>query len=100
MLKDAREISKAFDLIFEACNNIKDHEVCEECPLRNLCLEDPEVSVLDLGELVSASSWDEFLRYADNAEYSEEQRRVQYEEFLRDMAKDDALLDSWDGGDY
>ena len=95
MLKDAREISKAFDLIFEACNNVKDHEACEDCPLRHLCLDDPEVSVLDLGDLVSASSWDEFLNYADNVEFSEEQRRVQYEEFRREMARDDALLDSW-----
>ena len=99
MLKDAREISKAFDLIFEACNNIKEYEACDDCPLNCLCLDDPEVSVLDLGDLVSATSWDEFLNYADNAEFSEEQRKVQYEEFLREQAKDDALLDSWEG-DY
>ena len=70
MLKDAREISSAFDLIFEACNNVKDHDACEGCPLSSLCLDDPEVSVLDLGDLVSASSWDEFLSYADNATFS------------------------------
>ena len=97
MLKDAREISRAFDLIFEACNNIKDHDACEDCPLSFLCLDDPEVSVLDLGDLVSASSWDEFIKYADNVEFSEEQRRVQYEDFRRDMARDDALLDGWEG---
>lgn len=95
MLKDAREIAKAFDLIFEACNEIKEHEACEGCPLSFLCLEDPEVSVLDLGDLISASSWSEFLTYADNAEFSEEQKKVQYEEFRREMARDDALLDSW-----
>ena len=95
MLKDAREIAKAFDLIFEACNEIKEHEACEDCPLSFLCLEDPEVSVLDLGDLISASSWSEFLTYADNAEFSEEQRKAQYEEFRREMARDDALLDSW-----
>lgn len=97
MLKDAREIAKAFDLIFEACNNIKEHEACEDCPLSFLCLEDPEVSVLDLGDLISASSWNEFLTYADNAEFSEEQRKVQYEEFRRELARDDKLLDSWEG---
>lgn len=99
MTRDAREIAKAFDLIFEACNNIKDHEACDNCPLSCLCLDDPEVSVLDLGDLMSATSWDEFINYADNVEFSEEQRRVQYEDFRRDMARDDALLDGWES-DY
>ena len=40
---------------------------------------------------------DEFIKYADNVEFSEEQRRVQYEDFRRDMARDDALLDGWEG---
>ena len=97
MLKDAREISKAFDLIFEACNNIKDHSACEDCPLKNLCLDDPEVSVLDLGDLVSASSWDEFLNYADNVEFSEEEYKAQYADFLRDMRRDEELLDEYYG---
>lgn len=99
MFKDAKEISRAFSLIFEACNNIKDREACDGCPLSFLCLDDPEVSVLDLGDLMSASSWDEFLQYADNVEFSEEQRRVQYDEFRREMARDDALLDGWES-DY
>ncbi len=85
MLKDAREISKAFDLIFEACNNIKDHDACEECILRNLCLDDPEVSILDLGDLVSASSWEEFLNYADNVTFSKEDLDAQYADFKRKL---------------
>lgn len=85
MLKDAREISKAFDLIFEACNNIKDHDACGECVLKGLCLDDPEVSILDLGDLVSASSWDEFLNYADNVTFSKEDLDAQYADFKRKL---------------
>lgn len=51
---------------------------------------------MDLVDGSTASIWDEFLNYADNVEYSEEQRRVQYAEFRREMARDDALLDSWE----
>lgn len=93
MTKDAREIAKAFDLIFEACNDIKDHDACEECPLRNLCLDDPEVSVLDLGDLVSASSWDEFINYADNVEFSQEDLDAQYADFKRKLDIEERMLD-------
>lgn len=93
MLKDAREISKAFDLIFEACGNIKDHSACEECPLHSLCLEDPEVSVIDLGDLVSASSWDEFLNYADNVTFPKEDLDAQYADFKRKLDIEERMLD-------
>ena len=93
MTKDAREIAKAFDLIFEACNNIKDHDACEECTLRYLCLDDPEVSVLDLGDLVGASTWDEFLNYADNVTFSKEDLDAQYADFKRKLDIEERMLD-------
>ena len=93
MLKDAREISRACDLIFVACNNIKDHDACENCPLNCLCLDDPEVSVLDLGDLVSASSWDEFIDYADNVEFSKEDLDAQYADFKRKLDIEERMID-------
>lgn len=93
MTKDAREIARAFDLIFEACNNIKDHDACEECTLRHLCLEDPEVSVLDLGDLISASTWDEFINYADNVTFSKEDLDAQYADFMRKYEIEERMLD-------
>lgn len=99
MLKDARETSRCIDLMFESCENIRDHEGCDECPLRNMCLEDPEISFMDIFENSYPSLWDEYYTYADNVEFSEEQRRVQYEEFRREMARDDALLDGWESED-
>ena len=93
MLKDAREISRAFDLIFEACNNIKDHDACENCPLNCLCLDDPEVSVLDLGDLVSASSWDDFLEYADNVTFSEDDMIAQYADAKRKADIEERMID-------
>ena len=99
MLKDARETSRCIDLMFESCENIRDHEGCAECPLRNMCLEDPEISFMDIFENASPNLWDEFYNYADNVEFSEEMRRVQWEEFRREMARDDALLDGWESED-
>lgn len=96
MLKDAREISRGIDTLFEACENVRDHDGCAECPITFMCLNDPEVCFMDLVDGSTASIWDEFLNYADNVEYSEEQRRVQYAESRREMARDDALLDSWE----
>ena len=100
MLRDARETSRCIDLMFESCENIRDHEGCAECPLKSLCLNDPEVSFMDIFEGSSPNLWDEYYAYADSVEYSREQQRVQYEEFRREMARDDALLDSWEKEEY
>lgn len=93
MLKDARETSRCIDLMFEACENVRDHEGCAECPLRNLCLDDPEVCFMDIFESSYPSLWDEFYTYADGVEYSQEQLRVQYADFKRDMDRDERILD-------
>lgn len=94
MTKCAREISRAFDLIFEACENIKECGGCADCPLSgSLCLDDPEVSVLDLGDLMSASSWDEFLDYADNVTFSDEDLDAQYADFARKLEIEERMLD-------
>lgn len=99
MLKDARETSRCIDLMFESCENIRDHEGCADCPLRNMCLDDPEVSFMDIFENSYPSLWDEYYNYADHVEFSETERRVQWDEFRREMARDDALLDGWESDD-
>lgn len=98
MTKDAREISRAFDLIFEACNNIKDHGACGECTLRYICLEDADTTVLDLADLISASTWDEFLNYADNVTFSKEDMDAQYADFMRKYEAEERMIDDEYGG--
>ena len=93
MLRDAMEISKAFDLVFEACYNIREYEACEECPLKYRCLEDPEVSVLDYGDTMTPSSWEEFLRYSDHATFSDEELEAQHADFERQMIVDEKTID-------
>lgn len=83
MTRDAREISRAFDLIFEACYEIQDHGGCEECPISHLCLDDTKASVNEIADLMSAQGWDEFLNYADNATYSEDDIIAQYADAAR-----------------
>ena len=93
MTKDAKEIARAFDLIYSACENIKEHDGCDDCPMRYLCLEDPEQSVLEIADLVSASSWDDFLEYADNITFSEDDARAQYEDYARKLDIEERNID-------
>lgn len=70
MTKDAREIEAAFDLISTACWNIKENDQCDRCPLKHICLE--ETALIEVADLVSGLSWDDFLRFSDECLPSEE----------------------------
>lgn len=98
MASDGKEIARAFELIFEACGEIKDHDACDDCPLHYVCLEDSEVSVIDLGDLISATVWDEFLDHAQRAEYSKEIRDAQYADFKRKYDIEERMIDDEYGG--
>lgn len=91
MTRDAKEIVKAFDLIGTACGEIKEYDLCEECPLRHMCLEDE--SAIEFADLVNASTWDEFLDFADNAEFSKADRDAQYADFMRKYEEEERLID-------
>ena len=85
MLKDAREVSKAIDILFEACENIRDHDRCDECPINDICLQDPEVSFMDLFEFSHAALWDEYINYADNVTFRKEDLDAQDADFRRKL---------------
>lgn len=85
MLKDANETSRCIDLMFEACENIRDHSGCAECPLRNTCLNDPDVSFMDLFETSYPNLWDEYYTYADNVTFPKEDLDAQYADFKRKL---------------
>ena len=93
MLKDAREIGRAIDLLFECCENIRDHDRCEECPISHICLEDPEVSFMDIFESSHDALWDEYLNYADNVTFKREDLDAQNADFLRKLAIEERMID-------
>lgn len=93
MLKDAREIGRAIDLLFESCENIRDHDRCDECPIRHICLEDPEVSFVDIFESSHDTLWDEFLNYADNVTFRRADLDAQNADFLRKLDIEERMLD-------
>lgn len=93
MFIESKEIARAFDVLFEACENIKDHDGCDECPLRYMCLEDSEESVIGYADLMSASSWDEFLEYADNVTFSEDDMVAQYADAKRKADLEERMID-------
>lgn len=95
MLKDAREISRAIDLMFEACENIRDHSGCAGCPATYTCLNDPEVCFMDLVDNSNAALWDEFLTYADNVTFPREDLDAQYADFARKLDIEERMIDEW-----
>lgn len=97
--EESKTIEEAFEIILYACENIKDYEQCHNCPLRYMCLEDSETSVLDLGDLISKDSWAEFLEYSEAATLSEGALYAQHIDNLRDMKKDEALERWYDEND-
>lgn len=93
MTKDARETSSMIDLMFEACENIRDHGGCAECPITSLCLNDPEVCFMDIFEYSHAAMWDEFYNYADNVTFSKEDLDAQNADFLRKYEVEERMID-------
>ena len=63
--KDANMLSRAFDLAFDACANISEEGLCEDCPLLNhMCLE--EESVIEVAQHLTPRAWKEFLDISDD----------------------------------
>lgn len=93
MLKDAKETSRAIDLMFESCENIRNKDGCAECPLRSACLNDPEVHFMDIFESSYPNLWDEFYTYADNVEYPKEELDAQHADFARKLDIEERMLD-------
>ena len=95
MVRDTKEIARAFDLIGTACAEIKDHDGCGECPLKYLCIE--EVAAIELTDLVNARTWGEFLTYADKVEFQDEDLDAQYADFMRKYEQEERMIDEYKG---
>jgi len=65
--------------------------------MRHLCLDDPETSVIDLGDLISTDSWREFLEYSDEVTWSDEDADAQHADFLRKYEAEERMIDGYDG---
>jgi len=96
--EEAKAIEEAFEAVLDACENIKDFNQCGECPLRHLCIDDPETSVVDLGDLIGKATWEEFLEYAyEEATWSDEDLDAQHADFLRKYEEEERMIDGYDG---
>ena len=96
MTKDAKNIAQAFDLINTACAEIEEHDRCEDCPFRYMCLA--EENVIEFADLVSASTWDEFLEFADHVEFTDADLEAQHADFLRKYEEEERLINDEYGG--
>ena len=76
MTQDAKEISKMFDLVNDACLNIAEERLCEHCPLHShLCLM--EEDVITVAQHLSPIVWQEFLGISDDIyKFHDEANRI------------------------
>lgn len=93
--QEAELIAEAFELIFDACMNIRDYRRCEDCPLWDSCLE--KKSVMDFAEDFDEENWRDFLEFSDNASYREEDRIAQHADFMRKYIAEERWIDENDG---
>ena len=97
LAEEAKIISEAFELLANACYNIKEYDQCGECPMRYMCLEETEEAIVDIADLKSALSWQEFLEYSENAEFSKADRDAAYADFMRKYEAEERMIDGYDG---
>lgn len=93
---EAKAIFEAFETLAEACENIRDYDQCENCPMKYMCLDDTEESVNTMAELKDASSWEEFLDYSENAEMKKVDRDAAHADFMRKYEAEERLMERWD----
>ena len=93
MLRGAKEISNAIDLIYEVCEEIYDKDGCSGCPINHICINAPETSIVDVVEANRPSLWDDFLSYADEVEYIKSDLDGRYADFKRKLDLEERMLD-------
>lgn len=94
--EEAKQIVEAFEMLSEACENIKGYEQCENCPLQSTCLEDTDEPPRELFE-VGKYKITEFLEYSEKAEISEADRKAAYADFMRKYEQEERWIEDYDG---
>ena len=97
MVMSGKEIENAFERIAYACYEIKERDMCDNCPMKHLCLEDTGESVITFADLISSGTWDEFLEFSDHAYVSEETRKAEYADMMRKIDLEERMIDEYDG---
>ena len=74
MLKDVQDITRVFDLLYTACENIRDDGQCGDCPIKLYCLDGQYggATVTETAEEITVGMWEDFLTYADESVPSKE----------------------------
>ena len=90
--EEAKIIAEAFELLLYACEEIKERDQCDNCPMHSWCIEDTNEPPIEFSN-VSASLWQEFLEYAEDAPRSEAAAKADYYDWLRDFRRDNERED-------
>lgn len=93
--EEAKAVYEAFELLANACYNIKDFDQCENCPMKYMCLEETEESVIAMADLKSQSAWEEFLEYSDKAEMKKADRDAAHADFMRKYEAEERMIERW-----
>lgn len=91
---EARQIENALASIYEYCTKIRDYDRCDECPRRNYCFDDPDVSITEVFDM-SIHAIDEFIEYADHITFREEDRLSQWADSQRKLSIEEAMIDEY-----
>ena len=92
MKNEAKSVERAFEIVFDACLDIQERGACADCPLYgHLCLADEDF--ITIADLTCASSWKEFIDYADNACTSESDAVALHADRERKIAIEEAMID-------
>lgn len=88
-------VEKVLDYLHELCMDTRDLGLCENCPMRNSCLEDTGECFNEYSENKSASIWQEFIDYGEHAGPTAAARKADYADHMRKMAIEERLIDEW-----
>ena len=95
--KEAHAIVEALNFIYELCDKIQDYDRCDECPLRYMCLDDSETAIVEIYDLISEGSWNDFISYGDNISFRDEDLEAQYADRQRKEDIEGRMIDEQDG---
>ncbi len=80
---DSKYLAQCLDEIIEACENIKDNHLCEECPLNLYCIE--ETTLLDIAYNCPHDHFKEMIEMGKDPEWYVMSEDEKDEIKLRDM---------------
>lgn len=91
MQQDVRDIFKVLALLHLSCTDIQYKHRCDDCPMKNHCLDGQyadDTTVIQLAEDITADMWQSFLDFADECLPSAEVQQAEDDARLYDEYRD------------